>query len=56
MPSPNSLAHIVSEISALIQTGGQTDMARSTLLVNLTKNIYILYGFGNASFYLLHTL
>jgi len=47
-PNLNSLALIVSEISAFIRTDGQTDMARSTRLVILIKNIYILYGVGNA--------
>jgi len=36
------------------QTGGQTDMSRSTRLVILIKNIYTLWG-RNASFWLLHT-
>jgi len=53
-PNLNSLAPIVSEISELIRTDGQTDTARSTRLVILIK-IYILYGVGNASFCLLHT-
>jgi len=44
MPNPNSLAPIVSEISAFIRTGGQTDMARLTRLVILIKNIYTLRG------------
>jgi len=46
MPSPNFLALIVSEISAFIRTEGltdrRTDMARSTRLVILIKNIYTL--------------
>jgi len=42
-PNLNSLALIVSEISAF-RTDGQTDMARSTRLVILIKNIYILWG------------
>jgi len=64
MPNPNRLALIVSEISAFIRTDrqtdlsvyldGQTDMARSTRLVILVKNIYT-YGVGNASFCLVHT-
>jgi len=52
MLNPNSLALIVSEISAFIRTDGQTDMARSTRLVILIKNIYTLWV-GNASFCLL---
>jgi len=52
MPNLNSLALIVSEISAFIRTDGQTDrpadgqtdMARSTRLVILIKNIYSLWG------------
>jgi len=47
-PNLNSLAPIVSEISAFIRTDrrtdGQTDMARSTPLVILIKNIYTLWG------------
>jgi len=43
-PNLNSLALIVSEISAFIRTDGQTDMARSTRLVILIKNIYTLWG------------
>jgi len=39
MPNPSIVALIVSEISALIRTEGQTDMARSTRLVVLIKNI-----------------
>jgi len=37
----NSLAFVDSEILAFIRTNGQTDMARSTRLVILIKNIYI---------------
>jgi len=44
MPNPNSLALKVFEISAFIRTDGQTDMARSTRLVILIKNIYTLWG------------
>jgi len=44
MPNLNSLALIVSEISEFIRTDGQTDMARSTWLVILIKNIYTLLG------------
>jgi len=44
MPNLNSLAVIVSEISAFIRTDRQTDMARSTRLVILIKNIYTLWG------------
>jgi len=44
VPNPNSLALIVSEISAFIRTDGQTDMTRSTRLVILIKNIYTLWG------------
>jgi len=40
MPNPSIVALIVFEISALIQT----DMARSTRLVILVKNIYTLWG------------
>jgi len=47
-PNLNSVALIVSEISAFIRTDrrtdGQTDMARSTRLVILIKNIYTLWG------------
>jgi len=43
-PNLNSLAPIVSEISAFIRPDGQTDMARSTRLVILIKNIYTLWG------------
>jgi len=43
-PNLNSLAPIVSEISAFIRTDRQTDMARSTRLVILIKNIYTLWG------------
>jgi len=41
MPNPNSLALIVSEISAFIRTDGQK--ASSTRLVILIKNIYTIY-------------
>jgi len=44
MPNPNFLALVVSEISAFIRTDTQTDMARSTRLVILIKNIYTLWG------------
>jgi len=44
MPNLNSLAPIVSEISAFIRTDRQTDIARSTRLVILIKNIYTLWG------------
>jgi len=44
MPSPNILAFVVSKISAFIRTDRQTDMARSTQLVTLIKNIYTLWG------------
>jgi len=44
MPNPSIVAHIDSEISAFIRTDGQTDMARSTRLVILLKNIYTLWG------------
>jgi len=43
-PNLNSLALIVSEISAFIRTDGQKNMARSTRLVILIKNIYTLCG------------
>jgi len=39
---PNFLAFTLYEISAFIRTGRQTNMARSTLLVILIKNMYIL--------------
>jgi len=42
--NPNILALIVSEISAVIRTDGQTDMARSTRLVILFKKMYTLWG------------
>jgi len=44
MPNLNSLALIISEISAFIRTDEQTDMTRSTRLVKLIKNIYTLWG------------
>jgi len=44
MPSPSVVAPIGSEISAFILTDGQTDMAVSTRLVILIKNIYTLLG------------
>jgi len=44
MPNPSIVALIVSEISAVIRTDGQTDMARSTRLVILINNIYTLWG------------
>jgi len=52
MPNPRIVAPIVSEISAFIRTDGhtdrgsdgQTDMARSTRLEILIKNIYTLWG------------
>jgi len=48
MPNPSIVACIVSEISAFIridgQTDGHTDMARSTRLVILIKNMYTLWG------------
>jgi len=44
MPNPSIVACIVSEISAFIQTYGQADMARSTRLVILIKNVYTLWG------------
>jgi len=40
MPNLNILALIVSAISAFTRTDRQTDMARSTRLVILIKNIY----------------
>jgi len=51
-PNLNTLALIVYEISAFIRTDrqtdrrsdGQTDMARSTRLVILIKNIHTLWG------------
>jgi len=42
MPNTSIVACIVSEISAFIRTDGQTDMARSTRLVIVIKNIYTL--------------
>jgi len=44
MRNPNSLALIVSVILAFIRTDRQTDMARSTRLVILIKNMYTLWG------------
>jgi len=44
MPNLISLAFIVSEISAFFRTDRQTDMARSTPLLILTKNKYTLWG------------
>jgi len=52
MPNHNSLALLVSEISAFIRTDrqrnsrtdGQTEMAKSTRLVILIKNIHSLWG------------
>jgi len=41
---PSIAAFIVPEIIAFIRTNGQTDMARSTRLVVLIKNIYTLWG------------
>jgi len=43
MPNPSIIAFIVSEISALIWTDGQTDMPRSTRLVIQIKNICIYF-------------
>jgi len=47
MPNPHLPAFIVFETSAFIRTDGQTDMASSTRLVILIKNIvyYICRGF-----------
>jgi len=42
MPNPSIVAFIVSEISGFIRTDGRRDMARSTRLVILIKNIYTL--------------
>jgi len=44
MPNLNSLALIVSEISAFIRTDRQTGIARSTRLVIPINNIYTLWG------------
>jgi len=44
IPNPSIVAPIVSEISTFIRTDGQTDMARSTRLDILIKNIYSLWG------------
>jgi len=52
MPNPSIVACLFSEISAFIRTDeqtyvrtvGQTDMARSTRLMILIKNIYSLWG------------
>jgi len=44
MPNLNSLALRALEVSAFIRTDGQTDMARSTRLVILIKNMYTLWG------------
>jgi len=50
-------ASFKSEILVRVETGGQADMARSTRLVMLMKNIYdfLLYWVGNVSFTALHT-
>jgi len=40
MSNPSIVAFIVSEIKAFMRTDGQEDMAISTRLVILTKNIY----------------
>jgi len=44
MHNPSIIACIASKISAFIRTTGQTDMARSTRLVIVIKNKYILWG------------
>jgi len=44
IPSPIIAAFIVSETTAFIRTDEQSDMARSTRLVILIMNLYILYG------------
>jgi len=44
MPNLSIVALIVTEISEFIRTHRQTDMARSTRLVILMKNIYTLWG------------
>jgi len=44
MPNPNSLPLIVSKISAFTRTDRQKDMAISTRLVILIKNISTLWG------------
>jgi len=43
MPNSSIAAFIVSEITAFIRTNGQTDMARSNLLVIVIKNIYVYF-------------
>jgi len=43
MPNSSIAAFIVSEITALYRTNGQTDMARSNLLVIVIKNIYVYF-------------
>jgi len=42
MPNPSNVAFIVSEITEFIRTDEQTDMARSTWLVILIRNIYFM--------------
>jgi len=54
MVNPNIPALIVSEILAFIRTDGQTDMARSIRVWSWSK-LYIFYGVGKASYYLLCT-
>jgi len=55
MPSPNVLAFIViSAISAVTRTDGQTDIASLTRLAILIQNIYTLWG-RQTLIYLLHT-
>jgi len=44
-----------TERTVCVETDGQTDMARSTRLVMLIENIYILYAVGNVSFTALQT-
>jgi len=42
MPNPSNVAFILSEITEFIRTDEQTDMARSTWLVILIRNIYFM--------------
>jgi len=43
MLNANFLAYIFSEIPAFMRTNKETDMARTTRLVILIKNIYTFY-------------
>jgi len=44
MPNPSIVTLMVSEILAFIRADGQTDIARSTPLVILIKNVYTLWS------------